>query len=120
MTRPMPERSRPGPALLLAALALTAALVLPTVLARAGQTVTVAQKKRAFQPEAISIARGDRLHFVNDDPYLHQIYIDDARLALDSPEQPPGTAIDVDFPAVGTFTVRCGIHPTMQLTVDVR
>ena len=40
-------------------------------------------------------------------------------MSFDSDEQPPGQAIEVNFPRVGTFPVRCHIHPKMLLVVHV-
>ncbi len=46
--------------------------------------------------------------------------VDSSALKYESAEQPPGQAIEVQFPAAGTFEIRCHIHPKMLLTVNVR
>ena len=79
----------------------------------------VVQKGRTFSLGQITIARGDTLLFTNDDEFLHQIYVDSRNMSFDSNEQPPGQAIEVNFPRSGSFPVRCHIHPKMLLVVHV-
>jgi plastocyanin len=86
----------------------------------AAQSIKVSQRGRAFAVRALEIARGDTLQFVNDDEYLHQIYVKSGTMNFDSNEQAPGETISVRFAETGTFDVRCHIHPTMLLTVTVK
>lgn len=87
----------------------------------AADPMQVTQKNRAFQPKEVEIGRGDTLRFVNDDGYLlHHVYSKSDAFSFDTGEQPPGTAINVRFPAAGSYTVLCGIHPRMRLVVSVR
>jgi plastocyanin len=80
----------------------------------------VDQYGRAFMQLKVDIARGDIIEFVNDDPFLHQMYVNAPGFSFDSDEQAPGKVIDVTFPVAGTFDVQCHIHPTMHLTVNVK
>jgi plastocyanin len=80
----------------------------------------IVQKDRAFGAGDITISVGDTLSFINNDPFLHQIYVRSPTMNFESSEQPPGETIDVRFAAAGTFTVRCHIHPTMSLAVTVK
>ena len=80
----------------------------------------IVQKGRSFGLSEITISRGDSLLFTNEDEFLHQIYVDSPAMFFDSPEQPPGQTIEVNFPRAGTFAVRCHIHPKMVLTVYVQ
>lgn len=89
-------------------------------LAGAAAVHRIVQKGRAFAVSEITISRGDSLLFTNEDEFLHQIYVDSPAMVFDSPEQPPGQTIEVDFPRSGTFAVRCHIHPKMALTVYVQ
>jgi plastocyanin len=89
-------------------------------LAGAAAVHRIVQKGRAFALQEIVIAPGDSLLFTNEDEFLHQIYVDSPNMVFDSPEQPPGQTIEVNFPRAGTFAVRCHIHPKMVLTVYVR
>lgn len=80
----------------------------------------IQQKNRNFQPVEISIAKGSTVRFENSDPFLHQIFVSSPSFSFDSDEQSPGENIDVPFTATGDFTVKCGIHPKMSLTVHVQ
>jgi plastocyanin len=99
--------------------AATLALAWAADLALAAASYRITQKGREFQQKQITLQRGDRLHFTNEDEFLHQIYIASPEFSFDSPEQAPGQAIDVEFTRAGTFEVRCHIHPKMLLTVTV-
>ncbi|HEX3954287.1 MAG TPA: hypothetical protein VHW90_11985 [Stellaceae bacterium] len=80
----------------------------------------IVQHDRAFALKQIDIARGDSLLFTNEDPFLHQIYVNSPALTFESDEQPPGQTVEVRFPTAGLFEVRCHIHPKMLLTVNVK
>jgi plastocyanin len=80
----------------------------------------VSQKGRAFQPGELTIRRGETVQIVNDDAdLLHHAYVESDRFTFDSGDQEPGSQTDVIFPVSGTFSVLCGIHPKMKLTVHV-
>jgi plastocyanin len=96
------------------------AAFLPTALALAAGIATVSQQGRAFLVHDLQIARGDTVHFTNDDDFTHQIYVNSPSFNFESAEQAPGQAVDLRFPTAGLFEVRCHIHPKMLLHVDVR
>ena len=98
--------------------ALVAALFVATS-TLAAAVHTISQKGRAFSYSQITIARGDSVLFTNEDEFLHQIYVGSKDVAFDSDEQPPGQTVQVNFPRLGIFPVRCHIHPKMLLTVRV-
>jgi plastocyanin len=80
----------------------------------------VSQRGRDFQPNQISIKRGDTLRIVNDDAdLLHHAYVNSDKFKFDSNDIEPGGKVDVKFPVSGDFNVLCGIHPKMKLTVHV-
>ena len=97
-----------------------AALLSGAVLAHGAGTVTVAQRSRSFEVSSLRVSRGDSVQFVNQDSFLHQIYIEAPGMTFDSDEQAPGEAVTVRFTAAGTFPVMCHIHPKMALRVEVR
>lgn len=102
-------------------LASAALLVLPLSAVAFGHGLhAIAQADRKFQISAVTIDAGDVLRFSNDDPYIHQIYIDSPGFKFESSEQPPQQVIEVRFPTPGVYTVMCHIHPTMRLTVTVK
>ena len=86
----------------------------------AGRTVAVSQAGRAFSVSALTVQRGDVLHFTNDDRFDHQLYIDAPGFKIETAEQAPGTAQDIQFTKNGTFEVLCQIHPRMHLAVTVQ
>ena len=80
----------------------------------------VTQKDRAFQPRELSLHQGEAITFFNNDgDLLHHAYLDAADFSFDTGDQEPGSKADVAFTKKGTFTVLCGIHPKMKLTVRV-
>ena len=81
----------------------------------------VSQKGRIFSVASLHISPGDTIRIVNDDADLqHHAYIDSNDFRFDSGDQEPGGSADITFPAAGTFTVLCGIHPKMKLVVNVK
>jgi cytochrome c peroxidase len=87
--------------------------------APAEQVSTVSQDDKAFHPTHIALARGGRLWIVNNDTRTHNVRIFDPALDFDSGAQEPGETVEIAFPATGSFLVFCGIHPKMELYVDV-
>jgi plastocyanin len=81
---------------------------------------SISQKDQAFNPREIAIRRGETLRFVNDDgELLHHAYLSTDTFSFDSGDQQPGSQFEVVFSVPGDFTVLCGIHPKMKLTVHV-
>jgi plastocyanin len=100
------------------ALAVFVAAVIP--LASAGNTITVSQRNRHFNPDTLTITRGTVVHIINDDRVTHHVYVDSPTMKFDSGEQPVGTTVDLEFDHAGTYQVLCAIHPTMHLQVTVK
>jgi cytochrome c peroxidase len=80
---------------------------------------TVSQDDKLFHPTHIAIQRGGRLWIVNNDVRTHNVRVFDPKLDFDSGAQEPGETVEITFPADGQFLVFCGIHPKMELYVDV-
>ncbi len=86
-------------------------------------TTAIVQAGQAFSETEISVKRGDHVTFRNQDDVNHNIMVqsgDDDDNARDMGVQPPGGDVDVLFDASGKFKVRCHIHPSMKLNVDVQ
>jgi len=81
---------------------------------------SVAQDDKAFHPRHVKIKRGARLWIVNNDSRTHNVRVFDEKFEFDSGAQEPGETIEMTFPATGSFLVFCGIHPKMELFVDVK
>ena len=88
--------------------------------ALAATMVTVVQKARAFASQQLEIRTGDSIRFLNEDSFIHHIFVKSATMNYDSEEQEPGKSVDIRFPGAGIFIVRCEIHPKMSLQVSVR
>lgn len=87
----------------------------------AGTRRLVSQAGREFQPNDMTIKRGETLEVVNDDgDLLHHAYIESDRLKFDSGDQKPGSRTSITFPTEGDFDVLCAIHPKMKLVVHVQ
>ena len=87
----------------------------------ADSTITmVSQVDRAFTTSSTTLTRGGLLRVKNDDEFVHQIYVTSPSMNFESDEQEPGKTVDVTFNQVGTFEVRCHIHPRMLLRVTVK
>ncbi len=81
---------------------------------------TVSQDDKTFHPGHIALPRGARLWIVNNDTRTHNVRIyDPPVLDFDSGAQEPGETVEIAFPDAGSFLVFCGIHPKMELYVDV-
>jgi cytochrome c peroxidase len=57
---------------------------------------------------------------VNNDTRTHKIRVFDPAFDFDSGAQEPGETVEMTFPAKGRFLVFCGIHPKMELFVDIK
>jgi cytochrome c peroxidase len=84
------------------------------------RVTSISQLDRHFTPAHVRIGRGERLWFLNNDTRTHNIRVFDDKLDFDSGAQEPGETVEIAFPKSGTYLVFCGIHPKMELTVDVR
>ena len=112
---PRPGYSRAGWTVIIASIG-----GLATSVALAATVVSVVQKGRAFATQQLEIKAGDSIRFVNDDTFIHHVFVKSVTMNYDSEEQEPGQSIEVRFPMAGAFNVRCEIHPKMSLQVNVR
>ena len=80
---------------------------------------TVSQDDKNFHPAHIALPRGGRLWIVNNDTRTHNVRVFDPALDFDSGAQEPGETVEITFSSPGSFLVFCGIHPKMELYVDV-
>lgn len=84
------------------------------------RTHTVAQDEKRFLPPHVTIGKGERLWIINNDSRTHNVRVFEDTFEFDSGAQEPGETIEVGFPNTGSFLVFCGIHPKMELHVEVR
>ena len=98
---------------------LTAAIAL-AVAVRAAEPVTVTQKGLQFSIEELSVTKGQVVTFVNDDRTAHNITVSGEGMNLNGGLQQPGADFKVPFAKPGTYSVSCGIHPKMKMTITVK
>lgn len=98
---------------------LLALVALGMTTAFAAQMVAVVQQHRAFSVKDVTIHVGDTVRFINNDTFVHQIFVAAPSFTFESDEQPPGVNVDVRFTETGMFSVMCHIHPKMLLHVTV-
>ncbi|GHG61189.1 cupredoxin domain-containing protein [Streptomyces griseocarneus] len=105
---------------LLAALfagALAAGPVAAAPRAAATTTVVIEGSPAVFVPRTVTVRAGDTVRWINNDNDTHTTTSDtdlwDA--VLD-----PGQSFSRTFPAAGTFSYHCAIHPEMTGTVIVQ
>lgn len=101
----------------LAPTAITAATARPTQ--AVARVTTISQHEKQFSPTHVTVKRGSHLWILNNDSRTHNVRIFDPKLEFDSGAQEPGETVEIAFPQVGSFLVFCGIHPKMELNVDV-
>jgi cytochrome c peroxidase len=100
----------------------TPAAIVPETITKpapAMRVKTVTQSEKNFFPARVMLKRNDRLWIVNNDTRTHNVRIFDPALEFDSGAQEPGEAVEIAFPMSGSFVIFCGIHPTMEIAVDV-
>jgi plastocyanin len=95
-----------------------ALLALLSMAAGIGEHI-VGQKSRTFSMQALTVARGERVVFLNDDTVPHNIMSVTPENAFDLGSQAPGTATPVSFDRAGIVAVICAIHPRMHMTITV-
>jgi cytochrome c peroxidase len=79
----------------------------------------VGQKDKKFRPGAVRLRLGETLTIVNDDTRTHNVRLDDPRWHFNTGAQEPGETIVLRTIERGAFTASCGIHPHMQLRIEV-
>jgi plastocyanin len=81
---------------------------------------TISQSNKSFSTSSITINRGDKVVFRNDDQVAHNAFSTTAGNAFNVKTQAPGASTVVSFNSQGTAEVRCAIHPRMRLIVNVK
>lgn len=85
----------------------------------ASRATSVTQHEKMFAPTRVRIRLSDKLWILNNDTRTHNIRVFDPKFDFDSGAQEPGETVEMIFPKTGSYLVFCGIHPKMELTVDV-
>lgn len=90
---------------------LIAAVVWLATPALAAKTHTVAMDGTRFVPETITVEKGDRVVWVNKDPFPHTAT---AERAFDSGNVAPGASWSYVARESGEFAYVCTLHPGMK------
>jgi plastocyanin len=101
--------------LLLIACSATAAT---TSVDSAAKTHIVTIEAMQFNPQALTVQRGDRIKWVNKDPLPHSATA--AGAAFDSRSIEPGASWSYVALKPGNYAYACTFHPTMHATLTVR
>ncbi len=81
------------------------------------KTQTVNIKDFAFNPQSITVKVGATVTWENNDTVSHNIVADDK--TFDTGMLKPGEKASYTFTKPGTYTYKCGIHPSMTGTIVV-
>ncbi|WP_175585706.1 cupredoxin domain-containing protein [Caballeronia cordobensis] len=84
----------------------------------AGATFVVVIEQMRFEPPALTIARGDRVVWVNKDLFPHTATAD--KKAFDSRGIAPDASWSYVAHDAGRYTYSCTLHPTMHAVLNVR
>ena len=95
------------------------------VVSAQAKDITIGQKNKTFvfngeQVESISIDKGDTVHFMNNDPWFHNIFSLTQAKTFDLGSYPQGESRPVTFETTGNYEIECAIHPNMFLEVTVK
>lgn len=85
----------------------------------------VLQKGKAFVEngsvvESLTLAVGDSIRFVNEDPFFHNIFSLSDLSTFDLGSFPKGDSRTVIFDEAGSMEVECAIHPEMYMEVTIQ
>jgi len=73
-------------------------------------------KDFAFDPATVDVAKGGSVTLVNNDTVQHNV----AGESWSSGPLDPGKSFTQTFANAGAIAVRCTIHPSMTMTVNVK
>lgn len=83
------------------------------------ESFDVAQENKAFSKDKLTIKVGDKVKFINLDPFFHNVFsLSDAKF-FDLGSFPKGEFKEVEFSEAGSIEVECAIHPNMLMTIEV-
>ena len=86
--------------------------------AAAGEYV-ISQKKRKFTPAMLVAKVGDKVVYLNDDRFAHNLFSNTPGHEFDVRKQMPGDRHTITLDRKGVFEVRCAIHPRMRMKITV-
>lgn len=79
-------------------------------------THTVVIEGVKYEPEIVTVKRGDTVVWINKDPFPHTVT---AKGVFDSHDIPPGKSWKYTPRKVGSHNYSCTLHPNMKGTLNV-
>lgn len=98
---------------------LTAGLLGMGITTASAADFTVHIKNYAYSPTAITVHKGDKITWINDDSIGHTVTADQAN-CFKSGNIAPGASWSHVFVGKGTHGYHCDYHPYMKGTVTVK
>ena len=80
---------------------------------------TVNQQDKKFSNNLLKLKVGDKVSFVNSDPFFHNVFSLSDSKTFDLGSYPKGQGRSVTFDSPGKVEVECAIHPEMKMTIEV-
>jgi len=82
---------------------------------------TISQKDKTFSQESVTVKVGEKVKFVNDDNVTHNLTVKTpGGKTKPGVQEKPGDETELAFDEVGSYEVRCLIHPKMKMSVEVK
>ena len=82
---------------------------------------SISQKDKTFSQESVTVKAGEKVKFVNDDNVTHNLTVKTpGGKAKPGVQEKPGDEIEFAFDEVGSYEIRCLIHPKMKMSVEVK
>jgi len=99
-------------------------LAIGAVIAAAGHAAAeehvVKMAGSQYSPQALTIASGGTVRFVNDGTENHDVFVPTAGLAFDLGTLKPGEEASYTFVKAGTYDIECVFHASMLTVVEVQ
>jgi plastocyanin len=80
---------------------------------------TIMQKGKMFSESSVTVKKGEKLTFTNDDNVAHNIFSTSAGNDFNLGLLTPGNSASVAFDKAGDVDIICAIHPQMKMKVKV-
>jgi len=98
---------------------LIATALLCGIAATSAGVQVVRQQDRKFSVTTVQARVGETIVFVNDDPYVHNIFSMSDAQSFDLGAFGKGESRKLTLRSPGRIEVGCAIHPEMKLTIEV-
>ncbi len=95
------------------------ALTISGVGTAAADEYVISQKKRKFTPSVLVAKIGDKVTYLNDDRFAHNLFSETPGHEFDVRKQMPGDRHTITLDRKGVIEVRCAIHSRMRMKITV-